>query len=90
MQTKNVDRTRLQSIIAIIKLVGEKGATTESEFANLLSTVAAIEKYFANRPELAAVIKELDDKIRTIISDNLKARSFAYALADFILTIQWN
>jgi hypothetical protein len=78
-QTKNVDRMRLQSIIAIIRIVGESSDSSEAAFARLLNSLKVVKrKVSATAPQVAAVIKELDEKIRSIISDNMKMKQYSY------------
>jgi hypothetical protein len=84
-EMKNVDRMRLQSTIAIIKIVGERSssnasgsaspsisASAETTFGRLLNVLEVVKKHFKSKPAIADTVAQLDTKIRSIISDNQK------------------
>jgi hypothetical protein len=74
--TSNVDRSRLQATIGITKLVGQ---TSSESFGRLFSSFAAISKYFAGEEKaIGKVVEQLETKIRSIITDNLKIQQFEY------------
>jgi hypothetical protein len=75
-ETKNVDRVRLQSIIGIIKLLGQ---SDDISFDRLLTSLSTITKHFAKvEPAIATVTEQLDVKIRSIIADHKKMQHYEY------------
>lgn len=72
----NVDRSRLQATIAITKLVGQ---TASESFGRLFDSLAVVSKYFASQEKsIGEIVTQLEAKIRTIITDNLKIQKFKY------------
>lgn len=84
-EMRNVDRMRLQSTIAIIKIVGERSsnagagssapsisASAEITFGRLLNVLDMVRKHFKGTPAIADTAGQLEAKIRSIISDNQK------------------
>jgi len=72
----NVDRSRMQATIGITKLVGQ---TSSESFGRLFNSFAVISKYFATEEKsIGSVVDQLEAKIRSIITDNLKIQQFEY------------
>lgn len=81
-ETRNIARTRLQTTIAITKMVGQ---SEELDFERLQNSFSAVTRYFekfnnvdALGVPIAKQLKELEVKIDNIIKDNKKMRQYQY------------